>query len=221
MKKSLVIASIIGLAAIATPQSAHLLRIKAKTGQSFKYAMDIQSGASMKMGMTMNMKIAKATANEITVNSTMGNMVMNGQPAPAAAADMIKKMLVVTVMDPRGRILKTETKGIPGMTGAANQGSSVPFPQAAVRIGGTWSGEANIQGQKVKTNYKLIAVKPVMGKQAAVIHATPIGMTSFKPNGPIVFSIELATGFPLSMDMTGTATQGTSTQQVKMTMRRV
>ncbi|MBC8065227.1 MAG: hypothetical protein H7Y17_10380 [Chlorobia bacterium] len=224
MNKGLLIASFVGFVAFAGAQPSQLLRIKTKAGQSYSYLMTVQQGAgaqSMKIGFQMTMKIAKVQSGQFTMNTTMGEVTMNGQPAPPAATVQLKKLLVVSVLDSRGRILKSETRGVPGMSDAANQGSSVPFPEKAVKVGGTWVGEADIQGQKVKTTYKLIAFKPVAGKQAAVIHAVPSGMKNFVVKGPIVFSVELATGFPLSMSMAGTATQGTSTQNVAMTMRRL
>lgn len=223
MKKGLLIASLVGLAAIASAQQTHLLRIKVKAGQTYRYQMNMDTSAgaqSQKIGIQMAMKVAKVQNSQFTVNSTIGGITMNGQPAPAAVADQLKQIMTTSVMDARGNILKTETKGMPGM-GQATQGSSIPFPQQAVKVGATWSGVAEMQGQKVKTNYKLIAIKPVMGKQAAVIHATPTGMKNFTPKGPIVFSVELATGFPLSMNMTGTASQGTQKQNISMTMRRL
>lgn len=224
MKKALLIASFVGVAAISSAQTSHLLRIKAKAGQSYRYQMNVDTGMgaqTMKIGMQMAMKVAKVQNNQFTVNTTMGSVTMGGKPAPPAVTDQLAKMLITTIMDARGRILKTETKGIPGMAPGAGQGSSIPFPQNAIKIGGTWTGEADIQGQKVKTSYKLIQIKSILGKQAAVIHATPTGMTGFKSNGPIVYSVELATGFPLSMSMSGTATQGTSVQNMKMSMRRL
>lgn len=224
MKKGLLIASFIGLAALSSAQQAHLLRIKVKAGQTYRYQMNMDTSAgarSQKIGIQMLMKVAKVQNSQFTVNSTIGGITMNGQPAPAAVADQLKQIMTISVMDARGNILKTETKGMPGMGQAAGQGSSIPFPQNAVKVGGTWSGVAEMQGQKVKTNYKLIAIKPIMGKQAAVIHATPTGMKNFTPKGPIVFSVELATGFPLSMNMTGTASQGTQKQNISMTMRRL
>ncbi len=223
MKKSLLILPALCLAAFSAGQGAQLLRIKAKPGQVMKYVMDMQSGTSsqsMKMGMGMTMKVAAVKNGQWTIHSTIGNVTMNGQPAPAAATEQLKKMLMVTVMDSRATVLKSETRGIAGMPNNS-QGTSVPFPKNPVKVGSTWSGSASIQGQKVETSYKLIAFKPVNGKAAAVIHATPKGMANFKTNGPIVYSVELATGFPLSMSMTGTVTQGTNTQTMKMTMRRV
>lgn len=223
MKKGLLIASFVGLAVLASAQTSHLLRIKTKAGQTYRYQMNMEQGGSgqtMKIGIQMAMKVAKVQNSQFTINTTMGGVTMNGQAAPPQLADQLKQMLITTVMDPRGRVLKTETKGIPGMNAGA-QGSAVPFPEKAVKIGGTWTGEAEVQGQKVKTTYKLVQIKSVLGKQAAVIHATPNATTNFKTKGPIVFAVELATGFPLSMSMTGTATQGTTTQTMTMTMRRI
>lgn len=223
MKKGLLIASFCGIAVLATAQTSHLLRIKSKPGQTYRYQMNMEQGGggqSMKIGIQMAMKVAKVQNSQFTINTTMGGVTMNGQAAPPQVADQLKQMLITTVMDPRGRILKTETKGIPGM-GPGAQGAAVPFPEKAVKVGGTWSGEAEVQGQKVKTTYKLVQIKSVLGKQAAVIHATPSATPSFKANGPIVFAVELATGFPLSMTMNGTSTQGSTTQTMKMTMRRI
>ncbi len=223
MKKGLLVASFVGLSVLASAQTSHLLRIKTKTGQTYRYQMNMEQGGNgqtMKFGIQMAMKVAKVQNNQFTINTTMGGVTMNGQAAPPQLADTLKQMLITTVMDPRGRVLKTETKGIPGM-GSAAQGSAVPFPEKAVKVGGTWTGEAEVQGQKVKTSYKLVQIKSVLGKQAAVIHATPSATPNFKTKGPIVFAVELSTGFPLSMSMTGTATQGTTTQTMSMTMRRI
>lgn len=221
MKKTAILFGLIGLASLSVAQPAYLLRIKAKPGQAFKYQMNIDQGATAKMGMQMTMKVTKVQKGETTLNTSMGKMMMNGQPAPPQIADQMGKLLIITVMDARGRTLKSETKGIQGFSGAGNQGNTVPYPEKPVKIGGTWTAEADMRGSKVKTTYKLVAVKPVAGKQAAVIHAVPSNMPGFKADGPIVFSVELATGFPISMSMSGTASQGTATQKVKMTMLRV
>ena len=192
MKKAILLLPFLCLAAASSAQSSQLLRIKAKPNQVFKYVMDIQTGTpsqSMKIGMGMTMKIAGVKNGQYTINSTIGNVTMNGQPAPPAASEQLKKMLMVTVMDSRARVLKSETRGVQGMPSGNNQGTSIPFPEKPVKVGSTWSGKANIQGQTVETNYKLIAFKPVNGKSAAVIHATPKGMATFKTNGPIVYSV--------------------------------
>jgi hypothetical protein len=221
MKKTAILLGVLGLVAASFAQPSYLLRIKGKPGQTFKYQMNVDQGPSGKMGMQMSMKVAKVQAGQTTVNTTMGGMTMNGQAAPPQIAEQFKKMMIVTVMDARGRTLKTETKGVPGFTGSANQGNTVPYPDKPVKVGGTWSGESDVQGTKVKTNYKLVQVKSVSGKQAAVIHATPTNMPGMKLDGPIVFSVELATGFPISMSMSGTASRGTASQKVKVTMLRM
>jgi hypothetical protein len=221
MKKTAILLGLVGLASFSIAQPAYLLRVKAKPGQAFKYQMNIDQGPTAKIGMQMTMKAVKVEKGLTTLNTTMGSFTMNGQPAPAAIADQMKKMLIVSVMDARGRTIKTEIKGVPGAPATANQGNTVPYPEKPVRIGGTWSADADFQGQKLKTTYKLIAVKSVSGKQAAVIHAVPTNMPNFKPDGPIVFSVELATGLPISMSMSGTASRGTATQKVKITMLRV
>ena len=221
MKTTAILVALVGFAAVSAAQPSYLLRIKAKPGQAYKYKMDIQQGASGTMGMNMTMKVVKVQKGETTLNTTMGGFTMNGQPAPPQVAEQMKNLLIISVMDARGRTLRSETKGIPGFSGAANQGSTVPYPEKAVKVGGTWSGEADMRGTKVKTNYKLVGVKSVAGRQAAVIHAVPSNMPGIKLSGPIVFSVELATGFPISMSMSGTASQGTATQKIKMTMLRV
>jgi len=217
MKKALILVSFLAVAALA-PAQQYQLKINAKAGQNFKYLMDIASGGpqASKIGMQMNMKVTKVEKGLFTVAMTMGEMTMNGQPAPASVSDQIKQMVMINVMDSRGTVIKSETKGLPGMP-AGNQGTSVPFPAKPVKIGGTWTGEATIQGKKIKTSYKLIAVKQVSGKQAAVIHATPEQTPQMTLDGPIVFSVELATGFPISMSMSGKSGPRT----VKMTLRRL
>lgn len=223
MKKAVILLSFLALASAVPAQQSVLLRIKAKPGQSFKYSMRMQgSGAQgMNMGMQLSMKVSAVKNKQYTMNTTMGSITMNNQPLPAQASEQIKKMLIVTVLDERGRVLKTETKGVPGApAGGGPEGSSVPFPEKAIKVGQTWTGEATLQGQKVQTTYKLIALKTVSGKPAAVIHATPKNMPQMKLDGPIVFSVELATGFPISMSMSGTVSQGAQGQKMKMTMSR-
>ena len=221
MKKAIILSVLVGAAALGSAQPSYLLRVKAKPGQVFKYAMTVNNGPSNKMGMNMAMKVVKVQNSVFTINTTMSNMTMNGQAMPLQALEQIKKMLIVTTMSARGDTLKTEVKGVPGMTSAPGQGSSVPFPAGPVKVGSSWKGTSNVQGQKVETTYKLTGIKTVLGKQAAVIQATPKGITGFKANGPIVFSVELATGFPLSMSMNGTATQGGQSQPIKITMSRL
>jgi hypothetical protein len=223
MRKVFVFLALASLASVGFAQKTYLLRIKVKPGQVFKYRMNVKSGTtaqSMTVGLNMTMNVTGAKNNQFTIASTMGGVTLNGKPAPAAAASQLSKMKTITVMDSRANIVKSEIQGMPGAP-QSPQGSSVPFPQNAIKIGATWSGKANIQGQQVETVYKLIAVKPVMGKMAAVIHATPKGIANLKTKGPIVYSVELATGFPLSMNMVGTVTQGTTTQNMSMTMQRM
>ncbi len=224
MKKGLLVASLFGIFAVANAQAPQVLRVKVKAGQAFRYKMSMDNssgGQSMKIGMQMTMKVAKVQNGQSTVNTTMGSITMNGQPIPASASDQIKNMLITTVIDARGNVLKTETKGLPGMAPGASQGSSVPFPAAAVKPGSTWSGQTEVQGQKVKTTYKLVQFKSVLGKQAAIIHATPTASPSFQTKGPIVFAVEVSNGFLLSMSMKGTAKQGTATQNMAVTMQRI
>jgi len=217
MKKALLAISLVASVVLA-PAQQYQLKINAKAGQSFKYVMDILSSGpqTSKIGMQMNMKVTKVEKGQFTVTTTMGGMTMNGQPAPASISDQLKQMVMINVMDAHGKVLKSETKGLPGMP-TSNQGTSVPFPVKAVRIGDKWSGETTVQGKKIVTSYKLIAVKTVSGMQAAVIHASPQQMPQMSADGPIVFSIELATGFPISMSMSGKSARGA----MKMTLRRL
>ncbi len=224
MKKSLILLSVLSLVALSPAQQSQLLRIKAKQGQKFNYLMTVDGGSgaqTMKMSMQMNMKIAGATKNQVTIHSTIGTTSMNGQPMPAAAAEQLKKLLIVTTMDELGRVLKSETRGVPGMTGNGMEGSSVPFPATPVTVGSTWSGKSTFQGKKYDTSYKVIRFKSVLGRPAAVIHATPKGIPQLKLSEPIVFSVELASGFPISMNMKGTVNNGTGNQKIKMTMVRL
>jgi hypothetical protein len=223
MRKVFLFACLIFVAAMAPAQQSVLLRLKTKSGQVFKYTMKMQGSGpqAMNMAMQMNMKVAAVKNGQVTMNTTMGNITMNNRPLPPQAAAQLKKMLIVTVMDSRGRVLKTETKGVPGApSGGGTEGSSVPFPEKAVRIGQSWTGDATIQGKKVKTSYKLVGFKTIAGKSAAVIHATPQDMPQMKLDGPIVFSVEIATGFPLSMSMSGSVGGGAQSQKMKMTMSR-
>lgn len=223
MKKATLFLTLLAVTATVPAQQSVLLRLKAKPGQNFKYTMRMQGSGTqaMNMAMQMSMKVTSVKNKQFTTNTSMGSITMNNQPLPPQAAEQMKKMLIVTVMDERGRVLKTEMKGIPGApSGGGMEGSSVPFPAGPIKIGQSWSGEATLQGQKVQTTYKLVGLKPVAGRPAAVIHATPKNMPQMTLDGPIVFSVELATGFPLSMSMSGTATRGNQTQKMKMTMNR-
>jgi hypothetical protein len=94
MKKIACLFAIAGLAALSVAQPSYLLRIKAKPGQSYKYAMNIDQGAAAKIAMQMTMKVAKVQKGETTLNTTMGNFMMNGQPAPPAVSEQMKKLLI-------------------------------------------------------------------------------------------------------------------------------
>src|SRR5688500_10619117 len=116
MRKALLLICLISVGSAAPAQQSVLLRLKAKPGQNFKYMMRMQGsgGQAMNMAMQPTRKVASVKSKQYTMNTTMGSITVNNSPLPPQAAEQLKKMLIVTVLDERGRVLKTETKGFPG-----------------------------------------------------------------------------------------------------------
>lgn len=219
MKKFALLILAASLATFASAQKTYLLRVRLKTNEVFKYAVDVET-MGFTMNMTMQQKVIGVSGNKFTVNTTMGAMKMNGKPMPEAATKQIRQMLVTTVTDDRGRVISTKTTGLPNMSSGA-QNATVPFPAAAIAIGQKWSGKANINGTEVQTDYKLAGVKSMGGVQVAVIESVPKGVPGMKLSGPIVLTIDLKKGIPVTMSMNGSMTGPQGTQTMKMSMRRI
>ena len=219
MKKILFASLIVGVAPFCQAQGKYLLRIHVSPGQVLKYSTSVNTG-TMDIGMTMAMKCVSAAKKQFTINTTMGSMTMNGQPMPAQAADMMKKMLVVTVMTERGVVVSNKVTGIPGMNSGGSQAASVPLPEKPVGVGDSWTGVGEYNGQKMPTSYKVTGVKKVGGKTALVLSST-VNNPSMKLDRPVVTVLDVSTGLPFSVEMSGTIVRGTSKQPMKMVMKRM
>jgi hypothetical protein len=216
MKKSLALISVLAIAAIS-PANPYLLRVNAKPGQTFRYNLVMRS-SMMRVQTGMTMKAINVQNKLTTFHTTIGSLTVDGKPAPGS--ERLKSILMITVLDGLGNIVKSEVKGMPKDQAATNQ-TAVPFPVKAVKLGDKWTAVGVVQNKKVNTTYTLKEIKTVNGMKAAVIHAVPDSMAQVKPNGPIVFSVELATGMPISMKMSGQAVQVDGTKlNIEVTMNR-
>jgi hypothetical protein len=219
VKKYLLAFLILGSAAVCHAQGKYLLRIHLAPGQVLKYATSVNTG-TMDIGMTMAMKCVSAAKKQFTVNTTMGSMTMNKQPMPAQAAAMMKQMLVITVMNERGVVISNKVTGIPGMNSGGSQAASVPLPEKPVGVGDSWTGVGEYNGQKLPTSYKVTGLKKVGGKTALVLSST-VNNPSLKLDKPVVTVLDVSTGLPFSVEMSGTVVRGTSKQPMKMVMKRI
>src|ERR1044072_2382663 len=170
------------------------LTMNPKEGDTYTYVTKI-GDAAQAVEMTMSMKAAKVTADDILMETKFDSMSMGGQPMPPQVMDSMKKMVIKTTMDHMGKTLKTEVEGAP--PGAEeqfkNSGNSTPtaYPGHAIKVGDTWTADTNVQGMPVKMTYKLTKVEDVNGMNAAIIECTPDGTTKVKFDGPMTMSIEV------------------------------
>lgn len=214
MKKFALLLMALTLAVFASAQKGYLLRLRLKPNEVVKYAMAIQT-MGMNIDMTMQLKITKVANHQYTMVTTMGAMSMNGKPMPAQSQEQMKKMVVTTVVDERGRTISTKATGMPMGTGT--QSSTVPFPEGPVTVGKTWSGKSNVNNVQVETTYKFVGVKTVNGVQTALIESTPQGIPAMKLDKPIVTAVDLVKGIPVTLSMSGSV----NNNPMKMTMRKV
>lgn len=219
MKKIFIASLIVGVAPFCQAQGKYLLRIHIAPGQVLKYATVVNTG-TMDLGMSMAMKCTAAANKKFTMATTIGSLTMNGQPMPAQAADMMKKMLVTTVMTDRGVVVSNKVTGVPGMNSGGSQAASVPLPEKPVGVGDSWSGVGEYNGQKIPTSYKVAGIKKVGGKTALVLSST-VSNPAMKLDKPVVTVLDVSTGLPFSVEMSGTIVRGTSKQPMKMTMKRI
>lgn len=177
------------------------LQMKPKEGDTYTYVTKIGSGPSQNMEMTMAMKAAKVTDSEILMESKIEGMSMNGNPAPPQATAMFKDMVIKTTMDKTGKNLKTEVIGGPPSANNSNQSNAMPasYPNHPVKVGDTWDADTDFNGTKTKMTFKFVKKDTVNGMEAAMLEATPDAGSPVKFDGPMMLSVEIATGMPINM----------------------
>lgn len=197
MKKAFVLLPLL-LATTALPsQESVLLRFSPKPNQVVRYAYQMDN-----VSMTLNLKVIAVKNGKTTLHSRIEGMSVDGSPAPESVAADVKKALVIMVKDERGRVLSEVVKGGP-KNGLGVEPSTLAFPEKPLKVGESWKNKIKKMGIPVEAIYKLVGVKMVDNRRAAILHTSFVGM----PEG-IQFDLaesvmEISTGFPISVQTSG------------------
>lgn len=187
----------------------YTIRLDPKVGDTFNYKVSM-SGAQ-EMTLETSIKTVKNDASQVVMEYRAGSMTFMGAPAPQQVEDMMKNVVVTVTEDHSGHLLNTAVTGAPpeieDQLKKQGAGASASYPDHAVAVGDTWTGDMVIGGTKTKPHFKLARIDSIQGKQAAVIEVTLDPGSSIKSNGPMTMSVELANGMPLqykvSLDVQG------------------
>ncbi len=172
---------------------SYTLKFNPKEGEKYTYVTQT-SATGMDLEQTMTMFCEKVDGDNRTIITTIDAMKMNGNEPPAAAADSLKKMKIITTMDSSGKTLETKMEGAPaGMP--APDSPVAAFPTKAVKVGDTWDGSLKMGGTDVKANYKLTSVEGGTATIESMMEGLPMGMTM---ESPAITKIDLSTGMPIS-----------------------
>lgn len=170
-----------GSTATAPPTTGgYLLRLKPNKGESFRYELAIKpegGGQQAAMG-AMDAKVRMSVVDSKNGNTTMRmtfediSMPMFAQAPPEQRKqieDMLKSIAIVYVLDEMGKTVSVKTEGgPPGFEQALGGlgGATATFPEGPVRIGDSYTTEQSVQGQTLKSTYKVLAAEQKNGVQS-------------------------------------------------------
>lgn len=210
-----------------------LLRINVKKGSVFRYQLSSKmDGGTGQAGLFSMDAIVRMTIDSASAGQTVIRMMFEKMDMPALAQappeqrkqfeDSYKRLAVLYTVDEQGKVLSVRAEGGPpgseqafGSLGSG--GATAAFPEGPVRVGDTYSSEQKVQGENVKTTYKVLAFERKNG-----IDCVKLEMTAAVRNTTQTMHmwIELATGMLVvaegSMPLPG---QGDA--KLTTTMRRI
>lgn len=218
MKKALLLLVFLFASSALPTQERVLLRIKVNLGQVFRYAFHTEGETAM--SMVYDMKVTEIKKGLSTFHSSFDSFKFAGQPAPAAVVDAMKKMKVITVLDERGRAVKTEVLGAPGSPPDVG-GSSIPYPQHPIAVGQSWTATTDYSGKKMVATYSLVRLETIANRRAAILRCNMSNLPDGIQYDVITSAIELETGMPISLQMTGSTTDGESIRSFGIRMTRL
>jgi hypothetical protein len=158
----------------------YLLRLKPNKGENFRYELAIKpegGGQQAAMG-AMDAKVRMSVVDSANGNTTMRmtfediSMPMLAQAPPEQRKqieDMLKSIAVVYVLDEMGKTISVKTEGgPPGFQQALGGlgGATATFPEGPVKVGDSYTTEQTVQGQTLKSTYKVLAVEQKNGVQS-------------------------------------------------------
>lgn len=170
-----------GSTAKAPPATGgYLLRLKPNKGESFRYELAIkpegggQQAAMGAMDAKVRMSVVDSANGNTTIRMTFEDisMPMFAQAPPEQRKqieDMLKSIAVVYVLDEMGKTISVKTEGgPPGFQQALGGlgGATATFPEGPVRVGDSYTTEQTVQGQTLKSTYKVIAAEQKNGIQS-------------------------------------------------------
>lgn len=176
--KLIPVIALLALAAVSQAQitksgPGYLFRMKHTAGATLKYGVVSSisgfgaNGQPMQITLPMTWKVASVKNGVATIDTLVGPVTMGKSQMGQAEKNRIQ-------IDSLGKL-----------TGQAGSGQQVTptFPQAPVKIGGSWSANAPIelpmQGQqKITATYTFKGMKTVNGKQMAELSVKTSGSAS-------------------------------------------
>lgn len=179
------------------------LRLKGSVGDKYTMVTTMETSAdvpgpegkpisgSMTMTSTEENTCTKVEGNKMTWESKNVDVQASGTGPFAQQAEMMKSQekgkTTSKVRDERNQVI--EAKGPEQM--------ALVFPEKAVKVGDTWTGESDMMGQKVKIDFKLDRFESLGGKTVAVLVATITGSDTLKMSEPLTIHVDTEKGWPV------------------------
>jgi len=186
----------------ALPSEA-TLRLKAKLGDKYTMVTTVETSAdiptpdgksqsgSMTLTATEDHSCTKVEGTNMTWESKNIDVQATGTGPFAAQAETAKSQQ-------KGKSetkIRDERNGVVGDKG--EESLALVYPEKAVKIGDTWTGQTNLMGANVQIEFKLEKFEVVNGKTCAVIAATITGGDKLKSDGPLTLIVDTANGWPV------------------------
>lgn len=197
--KTISIIAIAALSAVSFAQKTYSLKVDAPVGTKHNLKLETKIvGQSQKgeMGFsaTMNQVLKRKTPSELEWNVKFKILSKYGKGAFAGGEQSFAEMdgmVMDMFMAPTGLMKKVRMGDIEVPSSGT---PSVIFPSKPIKVGSTWSGTVDMNGQKVKITYSLASVKTAKAKNIALIRGTVDKGQMVKNITPIQFWVDMKTG---------------------------
>jgi hypothetical protein len=195
--KMLLGGALMGAVALAGAQvtkngSGYLFRIKFIKGQKITYVMDTTSAMNgqkvvVKGTMGQTVTAVKGGIGTLKVDVADMKMTLNGKPFQNPTGSTAQSMEV-----------RVDTRGQVQGSASGNARTSIPFPEKAVPLGGTWKNSSTVpvMGQPVQVVavYKLVGFQKVGKFNTAKVAVTIKGSGKMKIAGTGTVWVNAADG---------------------------
>jgi hypothetical protein len=198
------------------------MSVKAEGGSS--------AAAMGEMDATVRMAVSDVSGGDTTIRMTFEklNVPMFAQLPPEQRQQMesmFKSIAIIYTMDERGNSKSIKSEGgMPGMERAFEGmgGATAAFPEGPVKVGDSYTTEQTMNGEKVKSTYKIVGVETKHGVRSLKMN---VSVDAGKDSQTLVMWVDPTNGMMVAVEGTSPVPAGPGGQggggTMKMTMRRI